>query len=308
MSFLRQLNRSFRYGLLAVFRDPLGSVSSIFVYTLTLLVIGSTLLGNFFIQDTLDNLSRKLDVTIYFSIESTETQVLGFKEKLLAREDVVEVVYTSKEDALEEFKVKHEDEQWIFEILDLLGENPLRARIAFRASDPIYLEDIVSYVQNEDLYSDSPVRLIDDVTYFQSRLVIERIDSIIQFVSLFPKLVIAILIVFSLLIGAALLHLLIYVSRDEIAVMRLIGASKMYIRLPFIISSTFYGLIASIVSLIVLYPAALTLNTVTEEFFGGNGLLYYYADNIFLLSSIIILCGVGISMVGGIFAVWRYIR
>ena len=308
MSFLRQLNRSFRYGLLAVFRDPLGSVSSIFVYTLTLLVIGSTLLGNFFIQDTLDNLSEKLDVTIYFSIESTETQVLGFKEKLLAREDVIEVVYTSKEDALEEFKVKHEDEQWIFEILDLLGENPLRARIAFRASDPIYLEDIVSYVQNEDLYSDSPVRLIDDVTYFQSRLVIERIDSIIQFVSLFPQLVIAILIVFSLLIGAALLHLLIYVSRDEIAVMRLIGASKMYIRLPFIISSTFYGLIASIVSLVILYPTALTLNTVTEEFFGGNGLLYYYADNIFLLSSIIILCGVSISMVGGIFAVWRYIR
>ena len=308
MVFLRQCGRVIQYGLLNVTRDSLGSISSIFVNVITLFVIGVSMLSGLLLEDTLSRLSQKLDVTLYFVTEATEQQVLEFRDKIEDISQVVEVHYISKENALEEFKAKHENEVWLLEGLELLGNNPLRARVSFRAKQADDLEYITSYLQNEDLFSDNEIKIIDDIDYYKNRSVIERLDSLIHTVSKFASLIVSVLLLVSLLIVTNTLHLIIHANRDEIEVMQLLGASKSYIRFPFIVSSAVYGVVAGFIAIGMLYPFAAWLNTVTEKFFGGDGLLVYYTDNFYILSAEMILFGVLISVLAGFFAIWRYLK
>lgn len=308
MLFLRQFGRTIQYGLLNVTRDGLASISSIFVNAITLFVIGMSILSGFLLQDTLARLSQKLDVTVYFVTDATEKQVLDFHDKIKNIPQVTESHYISKINALEEFKAKHENEEWLLDGLDLLGTNPLRPRISFRAGQTEDLEYITSYLQNEDLFSDNEIKIIDNIDYYKNRSVIERLDNLIDTISKFATLVVAVLLIVSLLIVTNTLHLIIHANKNEIEVMQLLGSSKFYIRFPFIVSSAVYGIVASFIAIGALYPFASWLNNTTERFFGGQGLLVYYTDHFFLISLEMIFFGIGISVFAGLIAIWRYLR
>jgi cell division transport system permease protein len=96
-------------------------------------------------------------------------------------------------------------------------------------------------------------------------------------------------------------------SREEISVMRLVGAANRYIRGPFIVSGVLVGLFSSIITIILFWPISIWLGSQMTDFLGIN-LLSYYASNFFQLFFIILFIGVALGTISSFFAIHKYLR
>lgn len=112
----------------------------------------------------------------------------------------------------------------------------------------------------------------------------------------------------SVLITFNTVRLAIYISREEIAVMKLVGANNTYVRGPFIVEGIFYGIVAALITIGLFYPVTLQLKNHTEEFFGGIDLFKYYVNNFEELLAIVLLVGISLGAVSSYLAVRRYLK
>jgi cell division transport system permease protein len=116
-----------------------------------------------------------------------------------------------------------------------------------------------------------------------------------------------VLIVSSVLIAFNTIRLAIYTTREEIGIMRLVGASNMYIRGPFILQGIMYGLVSGVFALLVMYPVVLYLGPATESFFSFN-IFNYFVQNFAYLFGVLVGSGIGIGIISSILAIARYLR
>jgi cell division transport system permease protein len=116
------------------------------------------------------------------------------------------------------------------------------------------------------------------------------------------------LIIISILITFNTLRLVIYMSRDEINVMRLVGASTSYIRGPFFVAGAIYGFISAIITLILFYPVTLWLGNTTANFFVGLNVFDYYVSNFGEIFLIIVVSGVVIGSISSFLAARKYLK
>ena len=116
------------------------------------------------------------------------------------------------------------------------------------------------------------------------------------------------LIIISVLITFNTIRLVIYMSRDEISVMRLVGASTGYIRGPFFIAGAIYGFISGILTLLLFYPITIWLGKTTENFFVGLNIFHYYTANFGQIFLIIIGSGILIGSISSFLAVRKYLK
>jgi cell division transport system permease protein len=104
------------------------------------------------------------------------------------------------------------------------------------------------------------------------------------------------------------IRLAIFVFRDEIAVMKLVGASNMYIRGPFIVESVIYAVLATAITLLLFYPGTLWVAKKTVIFFEGMNIHSYYLSHFFLLAGILLASGITLSVVSSLLAVRKYLK
>ncbi|HEY0964216.1 MAG TPA: FtsX-like permease family protein, partial [Candidatus Paceibacterota bacterium] len=119
--------------------------------------------------------------------------------------------------------------------------------------------------------------------------------------------VMVILLVASVLITFNTIRLAIYTAREEIAIMRLVGASNMFIRGPFMLQGFMYGFLAGILTLIIFYPLLVWLGPKTQTFFELN-LLDYFLGNFGFIFLVLVGIGVLLGLVSSTLAVARYLR
>ena len=262
-------------------------------------------------NDVTEELRNKVDVTAYFITDTPEEQILAFRDRLEELSQVREVFYVSQETALEEYRKRHENDLDILHGLDLLKEtetpNPFRARLSIRAQQSGDFESIVRFLDNEDVLSDNPSTVIDKIDFYQNRQVIMRLSSVVDTATLLTHVVIALLIFISFIIVFNIIRLIIYLSREEIKVMRLIGAEDWYVRAPFLVSGGIYGLVGSILATVMLYPISYWLSPVVERFFEGQGLFSYYISEFFVLVLILTALGVFVGVFSSYLSSHRYL-
>jgi len=116
------------------------------------------------------------------------------------------------------------------------------------------------------------------------------------------------MIIISILITFNTLRLVIYMSREEISVMRLVGASTMYIRGPFFVAGAIYGFISAILTLIIFYPITIWLGGATQSFFVGFNIFSYYTSHFGEIFLIIVGSGVIIGSISSYLAVCKYLK
>ena len=237
--FLTQFKRATYLGLLNVVRNYFISFSAIFVMSVALFIIGFSLLFAQVMNTVTDELKDKVDVTVYFVSDTPEEQIFIFKDKLEDLSQVKEVIYVSEITALEEYKKRHENDSEILRGLEILDKNPFRARISIKAIDAGSFESIARFLENEDILSDNPTTIIDKIDYYQNREIILRLTSIVDTIKSFTNVVIVLLVFISFLIVFNIIRLIIYLGKDEIKVMRLIGADDWYVRSPFLVFRRF---------------------------------------------------------------------
>lgn len=288
-------------------RNTFISFSVIFVMAVSLFIVGFSLLFGQVMKDVTDSLREKVDMTVYFTQEANEAQIFEFRDKLGELSSVREVVYVSKEIALEEYRKRHENDIEILQGLEILESNPFRPRLSIRAQHAEEFESIARFLENEDILSVNPTTIIDKIDYYQNREIITRLSSIVETTTFFTQLAIMLLIFISFLIIFNIERLIIYLSREEIKVMRLIGADDWYIRMPFLVSGGIYGLVGAIVATIALYPVSYWLSPVVERFFGGEGLFAYYLSSFFGTIGILIVIGVVVGIFSSYLSTRRYL-
>ncbi|MDI9325335.1 MAG: permease-like cell division protein FtsX [Alphaproteobacteria bacterium] len=307
-SFSLLLRRILQTSISNIVRAPFVSFSVVLVMTVTLFIVGfSFLLGNM-AQDVVDTLQTKVDTTVYFVKKTPETQILELKKKLEGLSVVKEVEYISQNQALADFQKRHSDDLDSIRGLEILPDNPFSARFSIKAKDTKDYEEIAQFLNNEDITSANKTTIIDKIDYYQNKEVINRLTSAISTTSIFAKLVVALLILISCIIVFNIIRLIIYLSRDEISVMNLIGAENFYIEAPFVVSGGIYGAVSSIAALIFLYPISVWLAPVVGRFFGNESFSAYYISNFLVIMVVLIVLGVCIGAVSSWASTRRYLK
>lgn len=276
--------------------------------TVTLFVIGSTIFSGAILRGVLDEIKNKVDINVYFIQSANESDILNLKSQLEQLPEVAPpVVYESRDAVLADFKSRHQNDQFTLQALDELGTNPLDATLNIKAKDPSQYSSIVDFINNKAVGSDGS-SLVDKVNYYQNKDTIDKLTGIINSSNEIGFALTMFLIIISVLITFNTLRLVIYMSREEISVMRLVGASTGYIRGPFFVAGALYGFVSAVITLIVFYPITLWLGKTAESFFVGINVFSYYVANFGEIFLIIVFSGVAIGSLSSFLAVRKYLK
>lgn len=303
---LTDTRRIVRSGFLNFTRSGVVSVASVLVVTVTLSVITFLLLLQAVLHHSLAEIEDKVDITVYTTLTAPEDDILALKSSLEALPEVVEVTYVSRDQALENFRERHQDDYLTLQALDELADNPLGASLNIQASDTAEYEGIAKFLEGDGALSRDGTNIVDKINYYQNKVIIDRLSNIIASARLIGLLVTLILVVVSIIITFNTIRLTIYIAREEIGVMRLVGAENKYITGPFMVEGVIYGVIASVATMVIYLPITIWLGRRMSEFFGLN-MFHYYADNFFQIFAIVLLSGVALGSLSSFLAIRRYL-
>ncbi len=301
------IKRIVRSGFVGFWRNAFVSLAAIFVMTVTLTVVGGMMIVDQLLDATLTQIQEKVDINVYMVPTANEQSIFALKGAIEALPDVSEVTYVSREQALSDFRERHKNDELTIQALEELGENPLGASLSIRAKETSQYESIATFLQNHRDQEDPESPLIDRVNFNQNKGAIDKLTSIIGAVERTTYIATIILIASSVLIAFNTIRLAIYTTREEIAIMRLVGASNMFIRGPFALQGVMYGLISGVLTLLILYPVVLWLGPATESFFRLN-VATYFINNFGYLFAVLVGSGIVLGMVSSTLAIARYLR
>jgi cell division transport system permease protein len=305
--------RVVRTGFVNFWRNGYLSFASIVVLTISLLVFGGLVFFNTLSNSYLQQVKEKVDVNVYFSLSAPESDIINLKKSLEALPEVARVEYLSREQVLENFKTRHKDDTPTLQGLDEIGQNPFPAVLNIKAKEPSQYESVAKFLESEGAQGAQGKNIVDSVNYNKNKVIIDRLGKIVV---TSEKVGFALTIIFALLAIAITfntIRLIIYASKDEIGVMKLVGASNMYVRGPFVVSGIMCGIISGIITLIIFYPITYYVGNIINNLVGvgdtgGNALLSYYFAHFGQMFLLIIGSGIILGAVSSYLAVRRHLN
>ncbi len=300
------LKRISRTGFISVFRNTMVSLSSIVIMTIALLVISAIVFSNALLTSALNTLQDKVDINVYFLPNAQESEIKTIKTQIETMEEVASVEYLSQDVVLQQFKDRHQNDQYTVGMFDEFGFNPLGATLNIHAKDPNFYAKIAEEI-NTQIVDGGAENIISKVNYQSNKTAIDNLTSIIATTQNAGIVLVVIFILISILITFNTVHLAIFTSKDEIAVMQLVGAKRDYVRGPFVVSGVVYAIFASILTLVILALVTYGLNSYTANFFSGVGVWTYFINNIFFFIGLILGSGVLIGVISSYIAVRKYL-
>ncbi len=295
-------------GAKSFMRGGAVSAATVLIMTVTLSIIGSLIFLSALLTFTLDTIKDKVDVSVYFVTSASEADILSVKSQIEKLPQVANVSYTSAEDALAAFRERHATDQLTLQALDELGGNPLDASLEIRAKDPSEYESIVQFLEASPALSSGGTSIIDRINYAQNKEVINRLSVAIKATREIGFAVVILFAIASILIAFATVRLAIYVARDEIAVMRLVGASGAYVQGPFIVTGVITGIIAASIVLLLLWPMTWYAGMRSSDWFGGFNVAAYYGHHFIEVFLLLMLSGIALGAVASVLAIRKYLK
>jgi cell division transport system permease protein len=299
--------RVIRSGFVGFWRNAFVSIAAIFVMTVALFFVGSTMMLDKLLSVSLENIQDKVDINVYFVVDAEQDAIDALASSLRALPDVEEVTLTSREEALALFSERHKNDETIMQGLEELGDNPLGASLSVRAKETSQYEGISQFLNDKQAGEDPQNPLIDQVNFVKNKEAIDKLTSIINAVERSTFIAMIVLVAASILITFNTIRLAIYTTREEISVMRLVGASNTFIRGPFMLQGIMYGVAAGVLALLILYPIVLWIGPETETFFQFNLFTYFVSDFVRIFG-ILVGSGIALGMVSSMLAVARYLN
>lgn len=299
------IKRVLKLGLVNFGRNGLVSVSSVMAMTITLFVIGTLYLGGNFLNSALADVKNKMDISVSFKIDAPEAEVLALKKDLTLLPEVKAVAYSSREDELLAFRERHKDNETILQSLDEV-ENPFGARINIQAVDPVHFDKITNFITSKNSPANGGTSIVDQISYKKD--VVNKLTNLINTSEKLGWAIALILALLSIFAVFNTISLAIYTSREEISVMRLVGANGVYVKGPFVVEGMIAGIIASFLSLGLLYPAVLWVRGVTVDIFGGINLVSFYFGNFGQIFLLLFFSGISLGFLASFWATRRYAK
>ena len=301
--------RILRAGFVGFWRNTFVSISSTLVMAFSLFVIGSLIFLGAMLDTSLIQLRDKVDINVYFLTTAPEAEILDLKTQVEALPEVLFVEYVNREEVLLAFRDRHENDQLILQALEELGENPLGATLNIKAKEISQYESIAKFLDSEvALSTNGGGEIIDRINYFQNKTAIDRLNNIIDSIETLSFALALIFVIISAAMTFNTVRLAVFTAKDEIAVMKLVGAGNHYVRGPFVVEGALSGVIAAFVALILFYPLTLWLGPSTEAFFGGISVFDYYLNNFGQIFLIMLAAGLVLGGGSSYLAVRKYLK
>ncbi len=279
------------------------STATILVMMLTLLVIGGLLLVSVVANTVLNDLERKIDISVSFKRGTGEPTILAVRREIETLRTVRDVSYVSPEEALTAFRERHRGDPTVLASLEELGEeNPLPATLNIKAENSDDLGKIAEFLQAKRFPG------VEKINYFENRKVIERLSAVVRGVRSAGLLAVLVLGFVAVLVAFNTVRLAIYTSREEIAVMKLVGAANWYIRGPFMVEGVLHGGIAALATAVLFFPIVWFASSKLLLFLPGIDLAGYFRENFLEFAAVLFLIGVVLGVGSSLIAIRRYLK
>ena len=301
------LKRVMKSGWINFKRNPLVSSASVLVTTITLSVITALFLFNASLSSMIVSLQDKVDIAVYFTVDAPEERILALKDTLSKIPEVKSIEYVSADEEVLAFRNRHTDDYLTLQALDELGGNPFGGSLRIKAKDSAQYESIASLLEGDSEVSRENSQIIERINFAQNKLVIERLNSLISGARKGGGATTLILSLISIIIMYTTVRLTIYMAREEIGVMRLVGASSAYVRGPFVVEGMLYGLFAWLITTVIFLPITYVITRQLGSLLSIN-LYQYYVSHLFSIGSLVLFVGLALGALSSFLAARRYLN
>ncbi|MDD5606142.1 MAG: permease-like cell division protein FtsX [Patescibacteria group bacterium] len=239
--------RIFRSAFSGFKRNGWLSLVAVFIMSQALLIISIFASINLVIGASINAINERIDVAVFFKETVKEEQALALRTKVMTWEGVNEVVYVSPQEALDKFLNENRNRSAIRDVIPA-EENFLPASLEVKVADPYVIEQVIDRIlKSED------AALISETSLQDNQQLIARLRDVGSFIQRTSLILAGVFVVIALLIIFNTIRITIFTRRDEIEIMKLVGATDWYIRWPFIVEGMLYGVIATLLTLLLLY-------------------------------------------------------
>lgn len=299
--------RTIKFAVQGFWRNIWLSVVTVIILVLTLLSISIVWGTNVVASQAIASIKDKVDVSVYFKPEVKADQVLAIQYRLEDMSQVKSVQYVSPEDALAKFKEAHKNDPVILESLNELKDNPLGATLIIKANN---IDDYPEILKVLDDPNYSNLIYEEDKSFEDSKSVITRLSDISHKVGKIGLVISGVFIIITILIVFNTVRINIYTHREEIGIMKLVGATNWFIRSPFLLESVLYGIISAGIAIAIFYPLLGVISPQVSNFFEGYNfnLINYFNSHFWLFLGFLILCAVLLSVVSSAVAIGKYLK
>lgn len=298
------LYRIIKFSFQDIVRNIWLTIVTITILLLALFSINTLVTVRLISDNAVAAVKEKIDISLYVKPDTVESEIIALKNKIAASPKVKDVVYTSKQSAIDSFRAKYENDPTVLAALKELGRNPLSPSLTIIPKN----FDESGLVINDLKMLDNSI--IESRDFSDNTIILNKISSITNRVNEVGLGIIMIFVLTSLLVVYNAIRVAIYTHRQEIEIMRLVGASNFFIYMPYMFSAMVYALFSVLIVISVFYPFLTLLQPYLETFFMGYNvnILSYFVDNFFVVFGIQFLAVLVINIVASLFAVRKYAR
>ena len=287
----------FKEGIIGLWRNRTMAFASAGTIVLCLLILGMSYSIGTNIDYIIEQIESKFGITAYIQDGLSESSILSIENKIKRMPNVASITYISKDEALETFSEDNEDAS-LFEMFK--EDNPLPASFEIIATDIKNQGQLVKSIE--------ALEGIDEAVYLKNET--ETFISIRKTVNYVCYAIIVCLIVVGLLLMSNTIKLTVYIRKREINIMKYVGATDSFIRVPFLIEGMLIGTLGALVAIITIALGYDWVQSMSKSATGilGEISLMPTANIMVSLVPIYLSLGIGIGLIGSAFAIHKHLK
>ena len=299
-----KLARVFREGVQNFYRDKWLTLATVVIMSLALYLVGIAIFLGFGVLHIIDSVESRINVSMYFDFTVPEEKILEIKKQIEGRsvEEIQSVTYISRDQAMQDFLAREGDSKEIKEALDMIGENPLPASLVIVAHNAAAYESINAYAFQE--YED----YILDTSFAKNKAVIDEVHNLLILMRNTGLVLGGIFGVIAVLVTLNTIRMSLYAHRQEFEIMRLVGASNLYIKMPPLVEGVLYGLASAIIGVIFLVITIFASDPFVKKIMANADVSSFYGKDILQVIAIVLIVGIFLGLASSYIAIHRYLE
>ncbi|MFW5884931.1 MAG: cell division protein FtsX [Patescibacteria group bacterium] len=307
-----KLARTFKTGFQNFYRNGLLSVLTISVIVIAMFIINIQAAVTYSESLLLKDIEDRVSISVYFKTDTSESKIMNIRDEFKKYREVKSIDYISREEALEEFNKENQDNEILRQSMEELDENPFEASLSVKAYDPSDYQLIAQSIKSSEHQ-----QYISSVNYDKYDSIIDSLSGQIDSNQKIGFILGGTLSLIAVLITFNSIRITMFAYGKEVEIMKLVGASNNYIRMPFIWEGLFYGIISSIIALPLTfgYLKFVALNESSGSIMPFSSGIYlneflngFFAENLFWIILIEISLGVLLGVVSSVIAIRKYLQ
>jgi len=300
--FLQATFRLIKLGFTNFFRNLWLNLVATFVMSLTLMTITTLLITALFANNEIKNIENRIDLEIFLNDKVSAESIDMLKTAISNTVDVKEIEFIDKNKAVERYKELYGDNDTLINYIE--QENPLKESLVVKTNKPDDLEKVNSLINSTEFQD-----IVFNSSYSRNRGIIVRLIGIIDFIEKSGIVIGLLFIVIAVSVVFSTVRIAIYSRKDEIEIMKLVGATDWFVHAPFLIESALYGIFAAILSTLFVAGIFYYITIAASSYLGASADLWYEYFMRYVVFMVIfqILLGLSISVSSAFVAIRRHL-